>query len=255
MKRTKSFTINLLLLLSIFYLSSCHSQHSQNNDSTPGHSVTTPTHPTFYQFRELMPNGKPFDPNYRPQSISKKNSAHTRESSGGLLYIVTSSGDKYVLFGLEKPGGGGASGKWNFMRGSVDVGDSFVRAASREIHEESAGVYKVNENELLNDSFDVYQGSSKNYACTFFHQVTYKPAQDIRTAAQYHPDYHFREMTDYAWINLDDLISILDLNKKAPKTPQNVSSFDGRSINFLIYDYSFNILKQAHKKDILRNLN
>lgn len=214
---------------------------------TPVVRNQTSINPPFYQFHGLVGNAPqtPFDPKYVPKSVAKKPGL-TRESAGALIYTVQPSGEIFILVGLEK-----SSNTWNFMRGSVDIGDSYVKTAAKELHEETGGVYQITEKVLLNESFDVYyKANSQNYACTFFVKLDYVPANVILAKANNHPNYHFREMKDYAWISLVDLISALN----SKNSQFNANTIDGKSKLIQMYQYSFNILTQAEGKNILTNL-
>jgi 8-oxo-dGTP pyrophosphatase MutT (NUDIX family) len=191
---------------------------------------------------------RPFDPTYQPKSRSR-NPNLSRESAGALIYTTgpKHNSEVYVLIGQEK-----SNGFWNFMRGSVDAGDSFVEAAVNELNQETGGAYQVTEAVLLSESYDVYRSPTRgNYACTFFVKMKYVPAQVILRAANSHPDHHFREMKAYAWIPLRDLKKALDDNTSRFST----KTITGETGSFDFYRYSFEILKQAHSKSILDQLN
>jgi 8-oxo-dGTP pyrophosphatase MutT (NUDIX family) len=204
-------------------------------------------HAPFYQFDEKIGNfpQSTFDPTYKPKSVTRRSQKLTRESGGALIYTVAPTGDIYILIGLER------SDVWNFTRGSVDTGDSYVTAAANELHQETGGVYQVSENVLLHESYDVYYSTTRfNYACTFFVKLDYIPSEIIKKTAAQHPDPHFREMKDYAWIRLKDFTSALDnLNSKF-----DAKTIEGQVKTFDFYQFSFNVLLQAHGKGILDSL-
>jgi len=208
--------------------------------------------PAFYQFNTLVGNAPqtPFDPNHRPKSRGFNKPHLSRESAGTLIYTKDPVGNpqtKYVLIGREK-----SNGYWNFMRGSVDAGDSFVQAAVSELNQETGGVYQVTENVLLHESFDVYNSAqAHNYACTFFVELDYVPAEIILQTSIAHKNRHFQEMSDYAWISLSDLTAALANNSRI--FPAQLIT--GTTKTFDFYPYSFEILRQALQKNILVNLN
>lgn len=209
---------------------------------------TPNTQAAYYQFNAHVgtkPNQTPFDPSYRPKSRAFKSPSRTREGSGALLY-TEAKGETYVLLGKER-----SNKTWNYMRGSVDAGKSYVEAAANEIHEETAGIYQVTEDVLLTESYDVYIGSAKNHGCTFFVKVDYVPASVLVHSAQTHPDGHFREMTDYKWIRLADLNAALGSNS----VNFSAQDIDGSTDSYQFYLYSFNSLRHAHQLGILTHLN
>jgi 8-oxo-dGTP pyrophosphatase MutT (NUDIX family) len=206
--------------------------------------------PAFYQFNGLVGNAPQsmFDPQYAPKSRAR-NPKHSRESAGALLYTQgtgANSSSLYVLIGKEKQ-----NSQWNFMRGSVDAGDTYVLGASKELNQETGGVYEVSEAALLSRSYDVYRSPTAiNYACTFFVGVEYIPADVILATSKKQSNTSFQEMSDYAWIKLDDLISAL--NAGSPNFSSQ--SIEGKTQSYSFYQYSFDILTQAHGKNILTNL-
>lgn len=236
----------VLVLTATFFLQACG--NSNRGDANFYGKIVVDqvrSQAAHYQFNDLVgnPPQRNFDPTYVPRSISY--SGHTRESAGGLLFTRI-KGKIFVLLGKERQ-----NQQWNFMRGSVEQGDSFVIGAAKEIFEETGGVYDIKQNVLLSESFDVYfHPRVNNYACTFFVKVPYVSAQNILNESRNNSDPHFQEMTDYEWIKLNDLVSALNTNQQ--KFQAETSLGTQRTIDF--YKYSFNILRQAHSKNILLNL-
>ena len=252
MKKFKGVVFKLTLALAALSLMipqlGCHGGASGNNVSAVSglkhfRTDVNPGSP-YYQYTGNIQGNIPFSPQYKPLSVSHK-TGNTRENSGALIY-TDYNGSTFVLLGLEKQ-----NSFWNIMRGSVEKGDDYVKTAAKELHEETAGVYKVTEQVLLNETYDVYlSATTQNSGCTFFVKMPYVPATDILTSAQNHAQSAFKEMKDYRWISLDSLRSgIATGNEIFQATTET-----GQSEQIHMYRYTYLILTQAEQKGILKNL-
>jgi hypothetical protein len=183
------------------------------------------------------------------QHPATKQQPGKKDSSGVLLITRHGSGDLYALFGKERQGGHGASLKWNFMRGGIEHGETYLKNAKRELREETAGFYNVSLEKIAKAPYSIFEKGPpwNNRAFTFIVKVNnYIEERQMKQKSEAFrnsgADHHLWEMTDYQWVKLRDLIASLEQNNRflnAVTSPTHATAV------MEIYDYSFDALRKA----------
>lgn len=194
---------------------------------------------------------KAAEPPKAPSTLLQNHPANVvpkgHKDSSGVVVLAEHSNELYVLLGKERQGHG-ASEKWNFMRGAVDTGQTYLASAMRELDEETAGFCNTSLEELATAPYSTFKKGSpwNNIAYTFFVQKTYvdenlmrQRSEDLKSSGA---DHHFWEMTDYQWVKLGVLMKALEQNNRflsAVVSPMRSTQ------SMEIYDYSFGLLLKA----------
>lgn len=169
---------------------------------------------------QISSEEKKFFPNEVQRTVNPVK--NTTQKSAGVFVYCRKGGGVYVLLGKEKGYGyeNEKTGLWNIQRGRVDPGETYVKAAARELEEETRGVYGLRDaNQLLKSNYVFHKGLEETpeiNAYTFFLEVEYVPVEDIlsiRYGKENKNAYCF-EMVDYAWVKVDDLVRAFSLPVK-----------------------------------------
>jgi len=231
------------IVVAAFFISAC----DRTAPSPPApHSNTPP--------KKFGPTGSTAGPT-PPSDVLKNHPANKlagQNDSSGVVVWVYKDGDLYVLFGkewLDPAHPTGSAGKWNFMRGKVGPGQTYIKTAHDELEEETAGYYKPSLEDLAKAPYSTFAKGHpfNNLAYTFFFEVANYVDENLmiqennqRRANGMHSKYS--EMTDYQWVKMDVLIGALQHHHRFLTA---VASPTHQTPLMEIYDYSFTLLRNA----------
>jgi 8-oxo-dGTP pyrophosphatase MutT (NUDIX family) len=174
---------------------------------------------------------------------------------GAIAYAKPNGNSTYVLLGKER--GGPDAGTWCIPLGSVDRGETFYEGAAREFHEETAGLYSNNPNRLkglkyaLSRTMD-FNDPTKVYSQTvaFALPVPFIPARNFTRSANMHPNRHYREMSDYMWVKVDDIEQAIIQGKNE----FNAKSPSGHFNRIKLRPIARKLFKEAHQSGLLQSI-
>lgn len=161
-------------------------------------------------------------------------------------------GEKWILLGLEARGSEPMT--WCMMNGKANKDNNYLVTASRELHEESAGVIKISNKDLLMNKPSVETTLNKNdptqifrQQFTFFVKIPFQSEEVFRKALSRATEREFREMADYRWVKLSDLVSAVSRNPREINPSLDAVNMSGEIENIRLRSIAAIVFRNAIK--------
>ena len=173
--------------------------------------------------------------------LERKLKNNLKASVGVLLYYTNDRQESFTLLGKERADKcDGAT--WCELGGSVQVGESFLEAAIREVEEESGGVYKLKSSDLLTNGVVYYNAHSqkdgrvREEVYVILKVDNYYPVDLLcRVVSQQGKD-TYREKDDFKWIACNHLCMVAH-------NPCTLQDIDGNAHTLTLRKFFYSALR------------
>ncbi|RZI45959.1 NUDIX hydrolase [Candidatus Finniella inopinata] len=170
------------------------------------------------------------------------------KSSASILIVTEHNGRKKVLLGKRV-----RHDWWGNFGGKADDEDkTLLNAAVREVSEESMGLYHVLTDDLVQAPFhDLIKGGDLPDA---LHRMYLLEGRDyidpsiFKTALRGQTDEHSQEYTDFAWVDVADLLALVKTFQSTPNQTDNENQYvlkDDKRRDISIHHPLMDMLRQA----------
>lgn len=167
------------------------------------------------------------------------------KSSASILMVADHMGHKKVLLGKR------VRHKWwgNFGGKADDEDKTLCNAAAREVNEESMGLYHIMADNLIDTPFhDLIKGGNQPDALHRMYLLSsdYQEPAKFMAALAIQNNEHSKEYTDFVWVNIGDLFTMVRKNLKVANQTnekQYVLSVGNKTI--FIHHPLMDMLRQA----------
>jgi len=192
------------------------------------------------------------DDNKKQILMQKINLENNIKGSVGALLNVSKDNDIFVLLGKERKGKSG-EGTWCELGGSVKDGETLLQATIRETEEESGGIYKLKEHEIINYATIYYNeykkdnGFIRKEMYVFLKVPNYYNSDEILKEVNKQKNINYKEKDEFKWVKLSDLI-------KCKNNPCIVHDINGDNHNILLRTFFYKALQKKEFQEQLKLL-
>ena len=187
--------------------------------------------------------------NARPKLL--KDDGRPKASVGTVLYVCNSEMQPFLLIGQESSSKTGGD-TYCELGGSMELDDSnksetFLEGCIRECKEESGGLYRLDPEYVLSNSYTYHNisPSQREEVYIFIKAPHYHTANDLLTETKKHNEFEYKEKSDFKWVALSDLQRCDSKNKC------DVHDIDGQKSKIQLRKYFYKAMTSPKVGEIL----